>query len=170
MIAVIVLLPFSSSLAIDEGMLSDSSVQDDAIKTKKSKKRISITKKGKNCTPGILWGENCVEVNETVTHNQTVYSPNISAFKRAFDSVIKSWISLYKEQVKKYLKDISLSTGENYRSNLLSILEELHQRVITKMEVSQRALEIAEQNISFLQQGREEFKNIKMALKDSMKQ
>ena len=161
------LVPISSSLAIDEVVLSDSSVQDDAIKnyTQTSTKKLF---KREECNG--FWGLACIlKPSILVPYNQTVYSPNVTAFERAFDSVIKSWMSLYNEQVEKYLKDISLSTGDSFRSKLFRILEESHQRVITKMEVSQRALAIAEQNISFLQQGREEFKNIEMALKDSMK-
>ena len=96
-------------------------------------------------------------------------SPNITAFQTSYYGVVDSWMNFYDEQVRKYLSDISISTKDVCKSKLRNILEKPHGKVTEELESSQKALEKAQRNTSFLKKINQEVKMLSQMLEDSMK-
>ena len=164
------LVPDLYPLAVDE-LSGKETVKDAAtfiqIDTKKEIKSSNY----KVCTrTGLLWlWRDCGHYTRYYHIYRTVFSPDNTALLSAFDSDIQSWMSLYDDKIKMLLNDISTSTGEAGKAELVNILEEPHQRVIDALQTSQHALEKSQQTVSFLRERKEELQMLKKALGDSLK-
>ena len=168
------LVPDLHSLATDSLELpNDAAVQDAAISTyiQEGKKQKFNTINRKKCGGGFLfWGGSCVRFTEAIPYDQPVYTPDLNRLKSAFDGVVQSWVSFYDEQAEKYLKEVSVSTGEAGKAKLRSIFEEPQQRVAEILQASRSAVEKAQNNTAFLKQNKEDLKELRKALADSLRE
>ena len=167
------LVPASTSLVIDELALSQNkAIQNSAINSyiQEEKQQKFKTKKHKTCGGGIfgMW-KRCIYYNEAIPYDQAVFSPNLNAFKTAFDDTISAWVNLYDKHVEDYLHDISISTGTAGKSKLINILQGPQQRVTELLHSRQKALKTTKQNISFLKEKQDEIYDLKKNLQNSIK-
>ena len=163
---------FVNSLAVDLGkpVLSDFvAVQDDALEAyiQVTTRKVYATVETEECS-GWFW-RSCTKKTRTICRDQVVYCPNVTAIKIATDDAVEPWTKLCDENVRDYRRNISISTRDACKSKLKSILEKPHGRVTKMLEASQKALEKAQRNATFLKKTKQELKKLSKVLRDSMR-
>ena len=145
-------------------LLNFVAVQDDALETyiRVMTKIVYAMVETEECS-GWLW-RSCTKKIRIASRNQVVYSPNVAAIKIAIDDAVESWTKLCGENVRDYRRNISISTKDTCKSKLKSILEEPHGWVTKMLEASQKALEKAQRNATFLKKTKQELKKLSKVL------
>ncbi len=161
------------SLTKNEFALSSSEpLQDNAInlyivegKTQKFK-----TRDRKECSGGgwFGWGKSCVHFTEAIPYDQIVYSPNINAFKSAFDDTIEVWMNLYDKQVEEYQKGIANSSEITVKNKLFDVLQDPQQMIAELLQSRLTALNETRDNIAFLEQKQQEVKFLEEKVRKSI--